>query len=104
MPLITSKISQTATIGENTIVKANVTIGDNTTIGENCIIYPNVVIGENCVVKNNVIIHSNTVIGADAFYYKKRDDVYHKMKSCGNVIIEDDVEIGALCTIDRGVS
>jgi UDP-3-O-[3-hydroxymyristoyl] glucosamine N-acyltransferase len=63
-----------------------------------------VVIYDNCIIKNNVIIHANTVIGADAFYYKKRSDKYDKMISCGRVIIEDNVEIGALCTIDKGVS
>ena len=67
-------------------------------------LHPNVVIYDNCYIGNNVIIHANTVIGADAFYYKKRTTFFDKMISCGRVIIEDDVEIGAMCTIDKGVS
>jgi UDP-3-O-[3-hydroxymyristoyl] glucosamine N-acyltransferase len=50
------------------------------------------------------VIHAGTVIGADAFYFKRRPEGYDKMKSCGRVVIEDDVEIGACCTIDKGVS
>ena len=79
-------------------------LGNNVIIGDNCVIHPNVVIYDNCHLKNNVIIHANTVIGADAFYYKKRSDKFDKLISCGKVVIEDDVEIGALCTIDKGVS
>jgi UDP-3-O-[3-hydroxymyristoyl] glucosamine N-acyltransferase len=53
---------------------------------------------------DNVIIHANTVIGSDAFYFKRRPEGYDKMVSCGRVIIHDDVEIGASCTVDKGVS
>ncbi|MEQ1799498.1 MAG: UDP-3-O-(3-hydroxymyristoyl)glucosamine N-acyltransferase, partial [Lacibacter sp.] len=77
------------------------------TIGKNCIIHPNVSIYDYTVIGNNVIIQSGTVIGSDAFYYntkKNRDVWYKKMESCGRVVIEDDVEIGAACTIDKGVS
>jgi UDP-3-O-[3-hydroxymyristoyl] glucosamine N-acyltransferase len=97
-------ISDTAKIGKNTVVLPGVFLGNNVTIGDNCVIHPNVVIYNNCHVGNNVTIHGGTVIGADAFYYKKRADRFDKLISCGRVIIEDDVEIGALCTIDRGVS
>ena len=97
-------VSDTAKVGENTVIMPGVYLGNNVTIGNNCVIHPNVVIYDNCQVRNNVTIHANTVIGADAFYYKKRTDKYDKMISCGRVIIEDDVEIGALCTIDKGVS
>jgi UDP-3-O-[3-hydroxymyristoyl] glucosamine N-acyltransferase len=97
-------VSDTAKIGENTVIMPGVYLGNNVTIGSNCVIHPNVVIYDNCHVRNNVIIHAGTVIGADAFYYKKRADKYDKMISCGRVVIEDDVEIGALCTIDKGVS
>lgn len=96
--------SDTAKLGTNTVIMPGVYLGNNVTIGDNCVIHPNVVIYDNCHIKNNVIIHSNTVIGADAFYYKKRTDKFDKLISCGRVIIEDDVEIGALCTIDKGVS
>ncbi|MDO9187246.1 MAG: UDP-3-O-(3-hydroxymyristoyl)glucosamine N-acyltransferase [Bacteroidia bacterium] len=97
-------VSDTAKLGVNTVIMPGVYLGNNVTIGDNCVIHPNVVIYDNCHIRNNVIIHSNTVIGADAFYYKKRSDKFDKLISCGRVIIEDDVEIGALCTIDKGVS
>ena len=73
-------------------------------IGENCIIHSGVVIYSHCVLGNNVIVHANSVLGADAFYFKRRTDFYDKMHSCGRVVLHDDVEIGACCTIDRGVS
>lgn len=103
----TNPISDTAVIGEGTIIQPNVFIGNHVTIGTNCIIHPNVTIYDNSIIGNNVIIHAGTVIGADAFYFKKRADrevMYDKLESCGRVIIEDDVEIGAGCTIDKGVS
>ncbi|MFH1004142.1 MAG: UDP-3-O-(3-hydroxymyristoyl)glucosamine N-acyltransferase [Bacteroidota bacterium] len=98
------QISDSAVIGKNTTIMSNVFIGDNVKIGNNCIIYPNVVIYYNCIIGDNVIIHANTVIGADAFYYKKRPTGYDRLFSCGKVVIEDDVEIGALSSIDRGVT
>jgi UDP-3-O-[3-hydroxymyristoyl] glucosamine N-acyltransferase len=97
-------ISDSAKIGLNTVIMPGVYLGNNVTIGDNCIIHPNVVIYDNCIIKNNVTIHASTVIGGDAFYYKKRSDKFDKMISCGRVVIEDNVEIGALCTIDKGVS
>lgn len=98
------QVSDSAIVGKSSILMPGVYLGNNVTIGENCILHPNVVIYDNCDVGNNVIIHSNTVIGADAFYYKKRAEYYDKMISCGRVVIEDNVEIGAMCTIDKGVS
>lgn len=100
-------ISETATIGEGSVVMPGSFIGNHVTIGTNCIICANVSINDYTVIGNNVIIQSGTVIGSDAFYYntkKNRDVWYRKMESCGRVVIEDDVEIGAACTIDRGVS
>ena len=79
-------------------------IGNHVTVGENCVIHAGVSIYDHCIVGNNVIIHSNTVIGSDAFYYKKRPSGYDKMISCGRVVIADNAEIGACCTIDKGVS
>lgn len=100
-------ISDTATIGEGTYIAPNVYIGHEVTIGKNCFIAPNVSILDYCVIGDNVIIQAGTVIGSDAFYYntkKDREVWYKKMESCGRVVIENDVEIGAGCTIDRGVS
>lgn len=99
-----SPMSQSATAGVNTVIMPGAYIGNHVTIGDNCIIHPNVSIYDHCVIGNNVIIHSNSVIGADAFYYNTRNGRHEKMLSCGRVVIHDDVEIGALCTIDRGVS
>lgn len=100
-------ISDTSFTGEDTFIYPNVFIGNKVIIGKSCIIYPNVTIMDNCIIGDRVIIQSGTVIGSDAFYYntkKNREVWYKKMPSCGRVIIEDDVEIGAGCTIDRGVS
>ncbi|WP_346316947.1 UDP-3-O-(3-hydroxymyristoyl)glucosamine N-acyltransferase [Chitinophaga sp. YIM B06452] len=104
---VTSPISDTAVIGEGTVVSPGVVVGHHVTIGRNCVIHPNVTIYDHTIIGDNVIIHSGTVIGADAFYFKKRADrevMYDKLLSCGRVIIEHDVEIGASCTIDKGVS
>ncbi len=97
-------ITESATIGKNTIIQPNVFIGNNVRIGENCLIHANVTINDNCIIGNNVIIHSGTVLGGDAFYYNKRDEKWDKFLSVGRVLIEDEVEIGAGCTIDRGVT
>lgn len=103
----TKMISDTAAIGKTSVIMPNVFLGNNVSIGDNCILHPNVCVYDNCKIGNNVTIHSGTVIGSDAFYFntkKNRDNWYKKMQSCGRVIIEDDVEMGANCTIDRGVS
>ena len=97
-------ISDSATIGEGTIIQPGTFIGENVIIGKNCVIHANVTIYHDVIIGDNVIIHSGTVIGADAFYFQRRQDGYHKMISGGRVIIGNNVEIGANCTIDRGVS
>jgi UDP-3-O-[3-hydroxymyristoyl] glucosamine N-acyltransferase len=96
--------SDTAKVGENSVIMPGVYLGNNVIIGKNTVLHPNVVVYDNCHIGDNVIIHANTVIGADAFYYKKRATFFDKMISCGRVIIENNVEIGAMCTIDKGVS
>ena len=100
----TAVVSPSAIIGEGTIIQPNAFIGNNVVIGANCVIHPNVAIYDNIIIGNNVIIHSGTVLGADAFYYKKRPEGFDQLLSCGSVVIEDDVTLGALCTIDRGVT
>ena len=105
--LQTTSVSTSAIIGEGTIVMPNAFIGNYVKIGKNCFIHANVSILDYCELGDNVIVQSGTVIGSDAFYYntkKNRELWYKKMISCGKVIIEDDVEIGACCTIDRGVT
>ena len=100
-------ISDTASIGEGTQLQPNVFVGNHVRIGKNCLIHPNVTIYDHTEIGDNVIIHAGTVIGADAFYFKRRKErevQYDKLESCGRVIIGSDVEIGACCTIDKGVS
>ena len=97
-------INETAQIGAGTIIQPNVFIGNHVKIGKNCIIHPNVTIYDYSEIGDNVIIHSNTVIGSDAFYYKKREVEYEKMHTVGRAIVKDNVEIGANCAIDSGVS
>jgi UDP-3-O-[3-hydroxymyristoyl] glucosamine N-acyltransferase len=100
-------ISDTSRAGEGTVILPNAYIGNHVRIGKNCIIHPHVTILDHCVIGDQVIIQAGTVIGSDAFYYHKktnRDIHYKKMDSCGRVVIGDWVEIGANCTIDRGVS
>ncbi|MCG8804900.1 UDP-3-O-(3-hydroxymyristoyl)glucosamine N-acyltransferase [Tenacibaculum finnmarkense] len=105
-PFIASKecISESAIIGENTIIQPNVFIGDDVLIGKNCLIHPNVTIYSNTIIGNNVTIHANTVLGADAFYYKNRAEGFDKLLSGGKVVIKDNVDLGASCTIDKGVT
>ncbi|WP_207497105.1 UDP-3-O-(3-hydroxymyristoyl)glucosamine N-acyltransferase [Aridibaculum aurantiacum] len=100
-------ISESAVIGEGTVVMPNVYIGNDVIIGKNCIIHPNVTINPYTEIGDNVVIQAGSVIGSDGFYYntkKNRDVWYKRMESCGHVVIEDYVEIGAGCTIDRGVT
>ena len=101
---VSGPISESSKIGKNTIVQPNVFIGNNVHIGDNCLIHSNVSIYDNAIIGNNVIIHAGTVLGADAFYYKTRPTGFDKLKSGGRVVIDDNVEIGACCTIDKGVS
>lgn len=97
-------ISPSASIGEGTILQPGVFVGHHVKIGKNCLIHSNVSIYDHCVIGDDVIIHANTVIGADAFYFKRRPEGYDKMYSCGRVVVHNRVEIGANCTIDKGVS
>ena len=107
-------------IGENTVVNSNVYIGADVVIGKNCLIYPNCSVLDDSWIGNNIILHSGVVIGSDGYSYateeesnlekaKKGDfnfnlgrQIQHKILSAGNVVIEDDVEIGANTCVDRG--
>ncbi|MES2372020.1 MAG: UDP-3-O-(3-hydroxymyristoyl)glucosamine N-acyltransferase [Bacteroidota bacterium] len=103
----TKPISDDALIGEGSVIMPNVFIGQKVSIGKNCMIYPNVSILDHTVIGDNVVIQAGSVIGSHAFYYntkKDREVWYKRMQSCGSVVIEDNVEIGAGCTIDRGVT
>ncbi len=99
-----SIISSTAKIGKDTVIQPGAFIGNNVIIGNHCLIHANVSIYDNTVIGNNVTIHSGTVLGGDAFYYKKRPEGFDKLISGGRVVIQDDVDLGALCTIDKGVT
>lgn len=100
----TQQQDESVEIGINCQIHPSVAIGKNVSIGNNCIIFPNVSIGNDVKIGNNVIIQSGTVIGSFGFYYKNRGESFDRLLSSGNVIIEDDVEIGANCTIDKGVT
>ncbi len=91
-------------MGEGTFVHPSVVIGNEVKIGNNCHIFPNVVIGDRTVIGDNVVIQSGTILGGDAFYYRKLNGNFDRLISVGNVVIENNVEIGNNCTIDRGVT
>jgi len=97
-------VSPSAEIGEGTVIQPGAFIGNHVKVGKNCIIHANASIYDHSIIGDGVIIHSNTVIGADAYYFQKKDGAFRKMESCGRVILKDRVEIGALCSIDKGVS
>jgi len=95
-------VDPTAEIGENTVVYPGVYVGAGVKIGSNCVVYASAAIYDGCVIGDRVIIHANTSIGSDGFGYASSGGVHHKIPQIGNVVIEDDVEIGAGTTIARG--
>lgn len=97
-------ISPSVVIGENTTIQPNCFIGHNVTIGSHCVIHSNVSIYDDTVIGDNVTIHAGTILGASAFYYKKRPKGYDQLVSGGRVVIKNNVHIGALCSIDKGVT
>ncbi len=94
-------VDPTAEIGENTIIYPGVFVGPGVVIGKDCILYPNVVVYDRCVIGDRVILHAGAVIGADGYGYATSGGVHHKIPQVGNVVLEDDVEVGANSTIDR---
>jgi len=99
-----SLISPSAVIGKGTVIQPGAFIGNHVSIGNNCLIHANATIYDHSIIGDHVIIHSGSVIGADAYYFQRRAEGWKKLESCGRVVIEDHVEVGALTTIDRGVS
>jgi UDP-3-O-[3-hydroxymyristoyl] glucosamine N-acyltransferase len=97
-------VSPSAEIGEGTVIQPGAFIGNHVKIGKNCIIHANASIYDHTVIGDHVIIHSGAVIGTDAYYFQRRPEGYKKLESCGRVVIEDHVEIGALSSVDKGVS
>jgi UDP-3-O-[3-hydroxymyristoyl] glucosamine N-acyltransferase len=95
-------IGEHTSIGDNTAILAGAYIGNNVAIGQNCRIHPYAVIYDDTIIGNNVTIHSGAIIGADGFGYKFRNNAHVKVPQVGNVVIEDNVEIGANTCIDRG--
>jgi UDP-3-O-[3-hydroxymyristoyl] glucosamine N-acyltransferase len=95
-------IGEHAVIGENTTVHAGAVVGRGCRLGENVVIHPRVVLYDDCVLGNRVVVHAGAVIGADGFGYRVQDGRHVKVPQLGWVEIEDDVEIGACTTIDRG--
>lgn len=99
------KIHPTAKVHPSAIVHSTAVIGPNCIVEAGCVIHPNVTLYENVIIKSYSIIHASTVIGSDGFYYKRKEgSQYVKLNNCGGVIIEENCEIGANCTIDKGVS
>lgn len=97
-----SYLGENVKIGNSTKIFPNCYLGDNVVIGENCIIHPGVKIMFGCIINNNVIIHAGSVIGSDGFgFAPQTNGSFQKISQIGNVIIEDNVEIGANTTIDR---
>lgn len=96
-------IGEHVKMGRNCLIYPYTYIGDNVTIGDNCVFYPHVTIYDDCIIGNNCMIHAGSVIGSDGFGFAPEGENYKKIPQLGNVIIEDDVEIGANTTIDRAV-
>ncbi|MBI9018739.1 MAG: UDP-3-O-(3-hydroxymyristoyl)glucosamine N-acyltransferase [Phycisphaerae bacterium] len=95
-------VSSGAEIGENTRIYPHCIVGPGTKIGRDCLIFPNVTIYDGCKIGDRVTIHAGTVIGQDGFGYATHAGIHHKIPQIGGVVIEDDVEMGAGCAIDRG--
>lgn len=100
----TAQIAPDAEIGEGTVIEPGAVIGPQVKIGKNCYIQANAYIGEYSILGDEVIVQAGAAIGTDAFYFKKTAEGYHKWRSGGRVILEDRVDIGANCTINKGVS
>ena len=95
-------ISDDAIVGNSCVIYPGVRIGEGSQIGNDCIIYPNVIIYDGCKIGSRVIINANTTIGEDGFGFAYHKGIHHKIPQAGIVVIEDDVEIGTCCAVERG--
>jgi UDP-3-O-[3-hydroxymyristoyl] glucosamine N-acyltransferase len=96
-------VSAGAKVGARSILYPGVFVGENSVVGEDCLLYPNVTLRENCVLGNRVIIQPGAVVGSDGFGFAPEGEGYRKIPQVGNVVIEDDVELGANVCVDRAV-
>jgi UDP-3-O-[3-hydroxymyristoyl] glucosamine N-acyltransferase len=94
-------VSAGAKIGRNCVIYPHCFIGPGASVGDDCVLFANVVIYDGCVLGNRVTLHAGCIIGQDGFGYATHDGVHHKIPQIGNAIIEDDVEMGANCAVDR---
>ncbi|MHC4991913.1 MAG: UDP-3-O-(3-hydroxymyristoyl)glucosamine N-acyltransferase, partial [Planctomycetota bacterium] len=97
----TATVEAGAIVGRRTVVYPGVYVGREAVVGDDCLLYPNVVIYDRCRLGDRVTLHANTVIGQDGFGYATHEGVHHKIPQTGIVVIEDDVEMGAGCAIER---
>ncbi|MBL7214293.1 MAG: UDP-3-O-(3-hydroxymyristoyl)glucosamine N-acyltransferase [Phycisphaerae bacterium] len=95
-------VSENAVIGDNCQIYSGVFVGPNVTIGDDCVLYPNAVIYDGCQVGNRVIVQSNASVGQDGYGFATHKGEHHKIPQIGIVILEDDVEIGSGCVVERG--
>jgi UDP-3-O-[3-hydroxymyristoyl] glucosamine N-acyltransferase len=94
-------LGENVKVGNNSKIYPHVYLGDNVIVGDNTILFPGVKVYNDCKIGSNCIIHGGTVIGSDGFGFAPTGDAYLKIPQIGNVIIEDDVEIGSNCSVDR---
>ena len=95
-------IGENVTIGKNCYLYPGVFVGPNVEIGDDCILYPNAVIYDSCRIGNRVIVQSNASVGQDGFGFATHKGEHHKIPQIGRVVLEDDVEIGSGCAVERG--
>jgi UDP-3-O-[3-hydroxymyristoyl] glucosamine N-acyltransferase len=94
-------VDPTASVGEGTVVYPGAFVGPRVKIGRDCILYPNAVVYDDCVLGDRVTVHAGSAVGVDGFGYATQQGVHHKIPQTGNVVLEDDVEIGANCAVQR---
>ena len=96
-----SYIAAGATVGDRSIIYPGCFIGPDAAIGQDCVLYPNITIYDRCQLGDRVVLHAGCVIGQDGFGYSTHEGAHCKIPQIGNVVIEDDVEMGACCVVDR---